>query len=184
MSCGAIALAQDCASMTTLAEVQATLPGWGLHDARLERAEIDWLARRAVLELRLMMSESQDMDQRGRLILDGLVYCSIDPPEIDPAQHCEPTPPGGARLDSGPGVAPTTDIKHPSIPPGTFVQWFFVSDWNAFIHVAAEAARFEWIETEPGHARSDSRALFPGDEIDLGDSDAAAPPATDAERGI
>jgi len=61
-------------------------PPWGLHDAYLEGIVLDWLGARLELEVRLMMSEHQDMDQRACVTVTGLVYCAIDPPEIDPTR--------------------------------------------------------------------------------------------------
>ena len=84
----------------TLEEIENSLP-WGLHDAYRERIEIDWLAQRAVLRVRLMLSEHQDLDQRAHVVVDGLVYCSIDP-EIDPARGYDPMPAAGLWLGSGP----------------------------------------------------------------------------------
>jgi hypothetical protein len=149
----------------TLEEIEAGLP-WGLHDAYLERIEIDWLARRAVLRMRLMMSERQDLDQRAEVTVDGLVYCSIDPPEIDPAGGYEPTPAAGLWVKPAAGVSPYAS-GHPQPPAGCFVHYFFVSNWNRFIHICARSARLEWIEPTPVPARSGTRASFPGDTIDL-----------------
>jgi hypothetical protein len=65
----------------TLVELAGTLP-WGLHDAYIEALDIDWLTARLTLTVRVMITEHQDMDQRARIILGGLVFCSVEPPEI------------------------------------------------------------------------------------------------------
>jgi hypothetical protein len=152
--------------MATLSELEDTLP-WGLHDAYIERIEIDWIGRRAVLGVRAMISERQDMDQRAKVILDGLVYCSIDPPEIDPARGYEATPADGLWVNSASGLASTTATGHPAPPAGHFVHYFFVHNWNRSIHVCAESARLKWIEPTPVPARAGTRALYPGDQVSL-----------------
>ena len=30
------------------------------------------------------------------------------------------------------------------LPEGAFAYWFFIKEWNAFIHVAARGAEMEW----------------------------------------
>src|SRR4051794_3981013 len=116
--------------------------------------------------MRLQMSEHQDLDQRARVIIEGLAYCSIEPPQIDPP-HYRPTPQQGLWVDSGEGVQ---SGDHPLLPDGCFIQWFFVRDWNRFIHICGKTAQLEWIEPTPVPARGNTRALFPGEEFpDLGE---------------
>jgi hypothetical protein len=88
----------------TFDELEATLP-WGLHDAYLEGIVIDWPASQLELAVRVMMSEQQDMDQRAQVTVRGLVYCAIDPPEIDPERGYGPTPQLGLWIDTGAGPA-------------------------------------------------------------------------------
>lgn len=66
----------------TLEELENTLP-WGLHDAYVEHLAIDWVECIATLRVRVMITESQDMDQRAAIELRGLSYCAIEAP--DPA---------------------------------------------------------------------------------------------------
>jgi hypothetical protein len=86
----------------TLEELEATLP-WGLHDAYLERLQIDWPEAKLVLDVRVMVTEHQDMDQRARITITGLVFCSVDPPEIDSAHGYE-------------ALRPPVEPVHPSWP--------------------------------------------------------------------
>jgi hypothetical protein len=127
---------------------------------------VDWVERRLTLDLRVMMTEHQDMDQRARVTMTGLVLCSIDPPEIDPARGYEPCPSTGLWINTGSG-APNEAAKAglPATPEGCFLHWFFVHGWNSFIHVCARDAELSWIEAAPVPARAATRALFPGDEI-------------------
>ncbi len=148
----------------TLVEIADGLP-WGLHDAYLERLELDWLAARLTLTIRVMMTEHQDMDQRARITIDGLVFCSIEPPEIDPAKGYTRIPDGGLWISDGPGAAEAGATSLPATPEGCFLHWFYVGPWNRFIHVCARDARLEWLEPAPVASRANTRALFPGDEI-------------------
>jgi hypothetical protein len=158
-----------------LAEIESTLP-WGFHDAHVERIEIDWPRARLSLTLRLMMTERQEMDQRARVDVAGLIYCSIDAPMIDPkGGYYDPTPESGLWVDSGEG-APDSEARArlPATPAGCFLHWFFVQNWNRFIHVCARDAELVWLEPAPIAARSDSPALFPGDEVPDPTPDGAA----------
>jgi hypothetical protein len=147
----------------TLAELVEQLP-WGLHDAYLEALSIDWPRGTASLSLRLMVSERQDQERRARIDLSGLVFCSVEPPEIDPESGYNPTPADGLWVDAGPGPAPGAADQVPAVPEGCFLHWLFVRDWNRFIHVCARHASLTWL-SETGPASAETRALYPGDEI-------------------
>lgn len=149
--------------MTTPAEIEDTLP-WGFHDAYLEGLAIDWLKKTVVLDLRVMMSEEQDLDQRARLIVSDLVFCSVQAPEIDPARRYEPTPEGGLWIDGGEGIG-TPSVELPKTPEGCFLHWFFVQPWNRFIHVCARSAELQWVESEPQPSRASTRALHVGSVV-------------------
>jgi hypothetical protein len=77
---------------------------WGFHDAYLERMDIDWANERLALTVRFMMSERQDMDQRALVTVERLVFCAIDPPEIDRARGYVPCPYSGLWIDAGAGA--------------------------------------------------------------------------------
>ncbi len=147
----------------TLAELVAGLP-WGLHDAYLEALSVDWPRATASLSVRLMVSERQDQERRARIDLKGLVFCSIEAPEIAPERGYEPTPSAGLWIDDGVGVAPGASVSLPAIPEGCFLHWLFVNDWNRFIHLCARDASLTWL-SEAGPATAATRALFPGEEI-------------------
>lgn len=148
----------------TLADLSDPLP-WGFHDACLERLELDWLRAQLTLTLRLMMSEHQEMDQRARITIDGLVFCSIEAPEIDSTKGYEPTPDGGLRVNDGPGAAEAGSMPLPPTPQGCFLHWFYVDSWNRFIHVCGREARLDWLEPSPVPSRGPGRALFPGEDL-------------------
>jgi len=77
---------------------------------------VDWLRARLTLTVRLMMSEHEDMNQRARISIDGLVFCSVEPPEIDLARGYEPIPEGGLQISDGPGAAGEGAASLPATP--------------------------------------------------------------------
>ena len=121
-----------------------------LHDAAIEKIALDYVRREAVFECALCVGDPATLEvgprevrQRGRLVFSGLLYCAIEPPDASyPFQEA-----GGLWLSSnGPAgreQVSSTRLPQP-LPEGAIAHWLFISDWNAFIHIAAEAARFEW----------------------------------------
>ncbi len=149
-----------------MANVEAALP-WGLHDAILESIEIDWLSARATLTVRVMITERQDSDRRGKIAVSGLVFCAIDPPEIDSARHYEPVPPDGLWIGAGEGAAnEEAKSRLPKVPDGCFLHWLFVHNWNRFIHICGRTANFTWLEPQPVRARRNKRAERAGTDVD------------------
>ena len=148
-----------------IATIEASLP-WGLHDAYIEAVDIDWSRATLTLSVRVMMTERQDMDRRAKITVTGLVFCAIDAPEIDPKRRYEPTPEGGLWIDSGEGPAnDEAKARLPKPPDGCFLHWFFVQNWNCFIHVSGRDAELSWTEEAPVASRTTKRALFAGDEV-------------------
>lgn len=131
-----------------LKDIEASLPN-GFHDALLQRVTIDYNKREAVFDFRIWVGdisskveELREARREGQLRLLGLLLCVIEAP--DP-RYSYINPPH-LMVNAG----PATDLKvsqqlpH-SIPEEAFVHWFFVNEWNSFIHVAAMEARFEWV---------------------------------------
>jgi|GEM_PF-491028 len=146
----------------TLDEIEASLP-WGFHDAFLEGLDLDWLHGRLVLTFRLMMGEHQDQEQRCKVTMHGLVYCVIDPPEID-ASRGYAVSNEGLWVGSGAGPANAQAKIHlPATPEGCFVHWFFVQGWNSFIHMCGRDAELVWLEAAPVRSREGARSLFPSE---------------------
>jgi hypothetical protein len=137
----------------TIAEIVAALPR-GLHDALLETISIDWPSAILRLTVRVKVTERQDLDRRAEIEVTGLVWCALDPPDIDAARRSEPLPGGGLLIDAGEGAA-NDDAKRRllEIPDGTFLHWLFVRDWNRFIHICGRWAAFRWLEPQPVRAR-------------------------------
>lgn len=132
----------------TLKDIEESLPN-GLHDAQVSRVEIDYEQRTVKLSLRLWTGDlSSDVEavreryEKGEVTIINFIYCVIEPP--DPTYpHTEPSP-----ITIGAGSAAEdpikTDIQLPQdLPEGAFAYWFFVHEWNSFIHVAAMDAELK-----------------------------------------
>jgi hypothetical protein len=145
----------------TLDELENTLP-WGLHDAYVESVLFDWTRSSLRLDVRVMMSESQDCDQRARITLEGVAYLSVE--RASSADDGAVCPSGELWIDSSVVVNPT-ELGLPPSPDGGFVQQFFVHTWNRSFFVCARSAALQWLEQDPQPARSRTRAIFPGSEI-------------------
>ena len=132
----------------TLTEIEDNLPN-GLHDAEVERIEIDYEKKRAKFTLLLWTGDLSSQDesvqessQEADLTLTGLIYCIIEPP--DPNYSFLKASP----ITIGAGSATEDPIKTETIlpknfPDGAFAYWFFVHEWNSFIHIAAMDASIE-----------------------------------------
>lgn len=78
---------------------------------------------------------------RGNLVLSGLQYIVIEPPDIDNGFYdCD-----GIEITSEGSVTSERILsKLPQdLPDDAFLQYFFVTEWNACIYVAATDIRFE-----------------------------------------
>jgi len=127
------------------------VPHATFHDASIERLALDYVARKAVLDCSIWIGDPDSTDEearearrRGRLTFLGLCYCVIEPP--DSSYPYKDT--AGLWL-TGDGSVGTDGVSGerlpPNVPDGTLVHYFFINDWNAFIYIAAESAR--WIQS-------------------------------------
>jgi len=122
---------------------------------------------RARLDLRIPMTESQDQDRLGQLVFEDLLFCALEPPELDEARGYVATTADGLQVDCGEGhgresfrsILPTT-------PAGHFLIWFFVQEWNRFIHICARSVHLFWLEEGTKPRAAQRKALFTGDDIE------------------
>ena len=140
----------------TLDELNQNLPN-GFHDAKLFSIQLDYVAGTAVLHLSLHVGRPEDPEsereryQEATLNLNGLCFCSIEPP--DPRYHFlpngKPTPASGdpAKADHLPSLPALSE----QLPQDAWCYRFFLDNWNAFIHVAARNAEIRWIGTKPSY---------------------------------
>lgn len=135
--------------MTTLEQIAEQLPN-GLHDMHIETLALDFERRVATFRVSIWVGgpsevqEERDNMRNAELILEGLVFCVLDPPDASypfdapealwSVDLCEPDP-----------EMPLSK----TLKPGAFAGRFFVHQWNAFIHVAATNAILRWIDADP-----------------------------------
>lgn len=132
----------------TLDDLASSLPN-GLHDAQLKSVTVNYVAGEARLLLDIWMGDLEAATEAERekcaqaeIILTGLAFWVCEPPDSRYPFNIH----RGLRIDTGPVHSlrkpPLTVL--PPVPEGLFLNWIFVSDWNAFIYVAARHARLEW----------------------------------------
>lgn len=126
-------------------DIDATLPN-GLHDMLVERLTIDFIDRIATLDVSVWIGDlasaldaEREARRRGKLLLHGLQFCVLEPP--DPRY---PFADSDALwlvdlLDADPNVVGSIPL-----PPQAFSARFFVNQWNSFVHVAALDATLVW----------------------------------------
>lgn len=122
----------------TLEEIQQSLPN-GLHDARINSISLDYVQRQATFDLEISLA---DVDKEGpeiyrpaTLHLAPFLYCVIEAPDSGyPFALNKPL-----RVDAGSDeLIHGEPTKLPEqLPEGAFTAWFFVKNWNSFIHIAA-----------------------------------------------
>ena len=139
-------------------QIARSLKPWGLHDAFLEGIKADLQLGILELRLRIMVTKSQDMDRVGVLTVSGLVYLTLEPAPVSEMNLKD-----GVQIDS---IAPSFPSGRPDpAPAGTFTHAFYLQKWRGVLQFCGREASFEWIEDGPKPARSENRALFPGDTI-------------------
>lgn len=138
--------------MTTIIDISRTLPN-GFHDAEIYGMAVDYIACEARLDFGILVgllplpergtNVFQHVYRRARLVLSGVEYLAMEPPQ-------EAYNPDDAPMVTSDGDdLSTTDPHLPDLEqPTAFRHWFFVSQWNTLIYVAATDARLDW-EPEP-----------------------------------
>ena len=141
----------------TLEELDETLPN-GFHDAEIFSFELDYVEGTATFHLNLLVGWPDDPEserqayQEATLLVKGLCFCSIDPPD-----STYPFMPRGkpilvtgakAKDDARPFVR---DLVA-KLPAGSWCYHFFVDDWNTYINIAGRDAAVTWTGEKPKHA--------------------------------
>ena len=119
------------------------------HDARLVGVSLDYHHNEAVVTWALCVGDPDDSmraarerRRTGRLILSGVLFWVVDPPQaLDP----RPGLPGlsAAGLLS---EAPTEAGKQLArlLPPGALGWYFFFASWNAHMYCGARKVTYTW----------------------------------------
>lgn len=122
----------------TLEEIEQSLPN-GLHDAHITNISLDYVKREAKFDLEVSWADSEKEEpesyRAATLSLSPFLYCIIEPPDSQyPFADKK-----ALWIDAG-----SDQLNHLSstqlpgrLPQGAFTYWFFVNNWNSFIHVAA-----------------------------------------------
>jgi hypothetical protein len=86
-----------------------------------------------------------EANQQGELTIKDFIYCVIEPPD--------PTYPyaGASAITIGAGSSIEKPIKTgvalpQELPEGAFAYWFFVNEWNSFLHIAGMDASIQMSE--------------------------------------
>lgn len=132
-----------------LTEIENSLPN-GFHDALVESITADYARKRIAIDLRLCVGDPDGKNKqeregyrRGELKLLDFIYLVIDPPDLSYKYAAAKD----LWIDAGeakPNSIPPNPSPRAPLPDGAFAYWFFVRDWNSFIHVAAMEAKFQW----------------------------------------
>jgi hypothetical protein len=126
----------------TLEEVEQTLPN-GFHDSKIIGLRLDYVQRTAEIDLEICVSGPDDAaieEYRScTLLISELIYFVIEPPDTPYAADSEPWLVDGGSTELEQSAYP---LPNP-LPAGAFTYWFFVSNWNSFIHVGAMRAELK-----------------------------------------
>jgi hypothetical protein len=135
----------------TIDEISGELPN-GFHDSYVHRIGIDYAAGEVTFLIDVDLSSPhrkvEAPTRRGELKLTGLLYCVIEPPRYSlskeylfAADHLWLAADSSdfGELDEFP------KLPEP-IPDGGFKHWFYDSNHNSFIYVAAMNAGLRWCE--------------------------------------
>jgi len=145
----------------TLEELENTLPN-GLHDAEVTGITINYEQRNLVLNIAVGVGDMGDTPEKreayknGLIEISGLLFLVMESPDPN-----YPLKTGSLKIDSC-DLSKSFDRKLlDSLPTDAFFRSLWVSEWNAFIHIAATAAQIRWNDEavvyrgpgEQGHPR-------------------------------
>jgi hypothetical protein len=135
-------------SSTNLNDIENSLPN-GFHDALLEGVSIDFVSKKAKLDLKMSIGnpdaetrEGREAYKKAELHFHDLLYFVIDPPE-----NLEFFNGKDLRIDAG-DATDERNSRSPkpliALPKNAFAYWFFIVEANSFIHIAAMSASLRW----------------------------------------
>ena len=120
----------------TIEEIEQSLPN-GFHDSSITAIRLNYAQRTAEIDMEIWVSVAEDEDSEQyrsvTLSISELIYFVIEPPDYPNNSHAEPSLVDGGSSE----VAESASRLPKPLPAGAFTYWFFVSNWNSFIHVAA-----------------------------------------------
>jgi hypothetical protein len=132
----------------TFEELHQRFPN-GLDDAEMTGIALDYQNRTAKLYLNLRGnppdSPNREEYRRARLLLNGLYYLVIEPPDADHLWYPQRSIQVNAYPEDVSQFPIFGDLKS-KLSGDTFCCRFYVHDWNSFIHIAAKDAQFSWVE--------------------------------------
>ena len=123
-----------------------------LHDGLVESIDLDYLTREVTLQCLLCVGDpqadpvSRETKARGRLLLTGLLYLSIEPPDESYAYE-----EGALDVTSDGPISEALQggWRIPTLPrdmsEDAFVHCFYINNYNSYVCVAATGARFDWL---------------------------------------
>lgn len=135
----------------TIEESGNSLPN-GFHNSEIRSIYLDYEKAEATFLMEIDRSspnrEKREFPRQGRLKLKKLLYFVIDPPAVSFVTD------NGLRKGKLWVTSDSSDFnlfkKCPQLPTpfpdGSFQHWFFLSNQNCFIYIAAMDASFQWKE--------------------------------------
>jgi len=132
----------------TFEELDQRYPN-GFVDAEITSLTLNYQNRTATLHLNLRgnLPDSPKSQEYGRamLIVREFYYFSIEPPDPDHLFY----PKRSIQIDGyseDPSQFPLFEHVKPKLSADAFCCRFYVHDWNSFIHLAAQAGQFSWVD--------------------------------------
>jgi hypothetical protein len=128
----------------TIDDIAAELPN-GFHDALLRTLKVDYVSRRATLELRVCVGDPDAPTEIEReayrpltLSISGLLWCVVEPPKSVAGKSGDEL-----WIDAGPVSSLKEKPAIPAVPANAFAWWIFVHEWNAFMYIAGSEASLD-----------------------------------------
>jgi hypothetical protein len=109
----------------------------GLHDALLDRFEIDWARARLTFDVRVdVASDPSPTYRRARFVVEGLIDCAI-------AAAPNPAPAEPLSIIEGVDTPPSDFAK---TPPGHFFHALVDTTRNRPIYICGRSATCAWLD--------------------------------------